>query len=126
MVEIGNNIKVLLTKYSKDVIIDDIGGELLLYNNTQLCGLTDFITVDLLKDFSFTGVGLEFNDKVINMEVKDFYSNSLEFVVHLDYIFVKKQEGNDLSDPMCVVSFVPKHPVFAGAQFYAHFLEKTN
>ncbi len=125
MVTIGNNIKVLLTKYSEDVIIDDIGGELLLYNHSHLCGFTDQTTISLLKDYRFTGVSLEYLENVMKMEIKNFYDESLDFFIHLNYIFVK-QQGAELDDPICVVSFVPKSSSWIGAQFYANFIEKTN
>ena len=122
MVNLGNNTKVLLTKYSNDVIIDDIGGELLLYNNNNLFNGSD---VSLLDTYVFTGVSLEYLDKVVIMAIKDFYEKPLEYTLHNGYIFVKKVPEIEIKDPLCVVSFLVKSPSFVRGQLYAHFIEKN-
>lgn len=121
MVELGNNIKVLLTKYNNNVIIDDIGGELLLYNHNDLLNISK---EPLLKDYVFTGVKVEYFNKVIDMIIRDFYEKSLKYVVNNDFIFVERTSDMFLNDPICVVSFVAKTTSFVRGQFYAHFIEK--
>ena len=122
MVKIGNNIKVLLTKYSKDVIIDDIGGELILYDHSRL--LNGFYD-DLLKSFSFTGIKLEYSDNLVEILVRDLYEKQLEYTKRDDFLFVKKTSTVDTSDPLCVISFTSKGSVFfVKGILYAHFIEK--
>ncbi len=121
MVELGNNIKVLLTKYNNNVIIDDIGGELLLYNHS---GLLNIDKEPLLKDYVFTGVKLEYFNKVVDIIIKDFYEKSLKYVINNGFIFVEQTSDMFLNDPICVVSFVAKATSFVRGQFYAHFIEK--
>lgn len=122
MVDLGNNIKVLLTKYTNNVIIDDIGGELLLYNHNNLFNASN---TPFLVGYLFTGVSLEYLDKVVTMVIRDFYDKPLEYTLHKDYIFIKEVPEIELNDPICVVSFFAKAPSFVRGQLYAHFIEKN-
>jgi hypothetical protein len=118
---IGNDIKVLLTKYSKDVIIDDIGGELLLYNHSNLDPFTER---GILKEFIFTGISFDPLPEVISFQVCDLYEDPLEYMIYKKYFFVKYYTGIDLNDPICVVGFKPKTDHWICKRFYAHFIEK--
>jgi len=123
MVELGNNTKVMLTRYSNNVIIDDIGGELLLYNHNDLFTFSNTV---LLNTHIFTGVCLEYADKVITMNIKDFYDKPIDYIVYNNYVFVEKIQDMSLNEPICVVGFFVKNPSFISGQLYAHFIEKNN
>ncbi len=124
MVEVGNNIKVLFTKYNKDVIVDTIGGELILYNHSDLCDTNDTTVSHLLQDHIFTGIRLGPLSDSINMLVEDLQGNMLEHTQFQDFLYVKKYSNMDLVSPVSVVRFVPKPWQWAGDAFFAHFLEK--
>ena len=122
MVDLGNNIKVLLTKYSNNVIIDDIGGELLLYNHNNLLNINH---TKLSNDYNFTVVKLEYFENVVDMVIKDFYEHPIEYIKNDGYLFIKKDTEMLINDPICVVSFLAKGNSFVRGQLYAHFIEKT-
>ena len=94
---------------------------MLLYNHNDLLNISK---EPLLKDYVFTGVKVEYFNKVIDMIIRDFYEKSLKYVVNNDFIFVERTSDMFLNDPICVVSFVAKATSFVRGQFYAHFIEK--
>ena len=126
MIHVGNNIKVLLTKFNNNVKIDDIGGELLLYDHTHLCSFEDSEALRVLKNYSFTGVSFQPLPDFITFNVHDLYEQPLEYVICNRYFFVKKVEGHDLNDPLCVVGFKSKIKHWLGDTFFGHFIEMKN
>lgn len=121
--KVGNDIKVLLTKYNKHVKVDDIGGELILYDNSALIALTDSTSDYLLRDHVFSGIGVSgFTDEVI-VRLDNFYEEEQKYMLHKGFIYVKKTLTMDSTDPIALVRFLPKGKFWAGEYFYAHFLE---
>lgn len=124
--EVKNDIKVLLKKHNDAVKVDDIGGELLIYDNTPQLAVTDSNYNSLLKDYAFSGVAVfGFSDQV-KFELEDFYGKKVKFLLHKDFIYVIKSPSMDLVDPIAVVRFIPKSSDWSCEQFYAHFLTTTN
>jgi hypothetical protein len=121
--EIGNNIKVLLTKYNEYVTVDDIGGELIIYDNTNQLDITDSMYSNLLKDFVFSGIAISGYSDHVKVKLEDFYGEEVKYLLHKNYIYVIKTPTMDLQDPIAVVKFVPKNKKWPCEQFYAHFLK---
>lgn len=126
MVEVGNNIKIIFTRFNKHVIIDDIGGELLLYNHSYICDFEDTYSIDMLKKYIFTGVKLEKLHDTVVMRLQDLYGDPVEYIIYNGFIFVKRTSTTDTDEPVCVVSFVSKNTTLFNKQFYAIFIEKVN
>lgn len=124
--DIGNNIKVLLAKHNEHVKVDDIGGELIIYDNTPQLALTDSQYNNLLKDYIFSGIAISGYSPEVEVQLVNFYEEELKYVLHNNYIYVIKTPAMDLVDPIAVVRFVTKRANWGFSQFYAHFLETTN
>ena len=124
MKQVGNDIKVLLTKCDKDVKVDDIGGELILFDNTSFLANPDSTERFLLKDNVFSGIKISGYSDIVKPKLENFYGEEVSFTLHKNYIYVNKTGALDIDDPIAVVRFVPVEDRFwAGDYFYAHFLE---
>jgi len=124
MKQVGNDIKVLLTKANKDVKVDDIGGELIIYDNSQYILEPDSTQKFLLKTAVFSGVAISDYSDIVKPKLEDFYEEDVRFTLYKNYIYVTKTETMDTTDPVAVVRFVPTQDKFwAGDYFYAHFIE---
>jgi hypothetical protein len=126
MVIISNDIKVLFTKYHKDVIIDDIGGEMLLYDNTDFCDFKDSESLEVLKGYVFTGISFKELPSAVVLKIQNLYGDYLDYVICNNYVFIKKDTSIKSTDPLGVVSFFAKNTEILYKQFYAHFIEKIN
>lgn len=124
MKTVGNDIKVLLTKYKKHVKVDDIGGELILYDNSDSLIDPKGSEKFLLKDHMFSGIALSEYSDIVEFKLENFYEEEMRFTLHKNFIYVNKTEAMDRDDPIAIVRFIPIQAKFwAGDYFYAHFLE---
>ena len=122
MYVIGNDIKVLYKRYNKEVKveIDEVLGELNLYNNNSLL---EEDSEFLLDKYVFTGISIEPVESIIKLTILGKNGIYVDYWLHKDFIYVKNI-GNDLDDGVvAVVSFKPKTNHWVGENFYAHFIE---
>ena len=123
MVDVGNSIVVLFKKFNENVLVDDIGGEMILYDNSPLCPKECSF---MLYTHIFTGISFKIHSKGVGMVIKDFYEDIMEYVIYNDYIYIKKHDFFDCSDPVAVVSFYPMAKGSSYTSFYTYFLEFTH
>ncbi len=123
MEKVGNDIKVLLTKFNKRVKVDDIGGELILYDNTKELSSPDSTEEFMLKEYVFSGVIVSGFAESVKLKLEDFYGKEIQYALYKNYIYVKKTATLDITDPIAVIRFLPVKSFWAGSYFYAHFLE---
>jgi len=111
--KIFNDIKILFKRYDTNISIQDIGGEAILYNHSDI--LPSRLGIS-------TGVRLDVNEHVL-IDIVDFDNNSIPYGRENGFIVLYIDDNGKYNQPVCMVRFIPKDDTFCVSKFFGHFIE---
>lgn len=122
MYVIGNDIKVLYRRYNKKVKvdIDEVLGELCLYDSTSLLEEGSEFLID---NYTFTGVSIEPVETIVKLNILDKNHVHVDYWLHKNFIYVKNSNIIDKDGHIAIINFHPRVGHWVGDSFYAHFIE---